>query len=109
MAAMSTSTSPLAAEVAPCRAAQQDWARRPVRQRLRVVRAVRQSLVGAADELCAAVRQELGRSSEETLGGDVLPLADACRFLEREAAKLLRPRKVSLRSRPVWLWGQRDT
>src|SRR5207247_3397364 len=39
----------------------------------------------------------------------VLPLADACRFLEREAAGLLKPRTVRLRSRPLWLWGQRDT
>jgi acyl-CoA reductase-like NAD-dependent aldehyde dehydrogenase len=51
----------------------------------------------------------LGKSTEETLGGDILPLADACRFLEREGVRLLRPRRVSLRLRPLALWGQRDT
>src|SRR5207302_929566 len=41
---------------------------------------------------------------------DLSPLvADARRFLKREAASLLKPRRVRLRSRPLWLWGQRDT
>src|SRR5262245_53118517 len=96
-------------QVAACRIAQRAWAREPVRERLRVVRRFRQSLVAACDELCAAVEREIGRSPEETVAADVLPLADACKFLECEAQRLLRPRKVSLRSRPLWLWGQRDT
>src|SRR5207249_2614065 len=77
--------------------------------RLRPVRAFRHLLVEAADDLAAAVHGEVGRSPDEVLGGDVLPLADACRFLERAAGRLLRPRKVRLRSRPLWLFGQRDT
>src|SRR5439155_12406193 len=96
-------------QVAACRRAQQDWSRRPVRERLRPVRAFRHLLVEACDELGDAVQGEVGRSPDEVLGGDVLPLADACRFLEREAGRLLRPRKVRLRSRPLWLFGQRDT
>jgi acyl-CoA reductase-like NAD-dependent aldehyde dehydrogenase len=39
----------------------------------------------------------------------VLPLADASRFLQQEAARLLRPRRVPTRLRPVWLLGQKDT
>ncbi|HEY1377980.1 MAG TPA: aldehyde dehydrogenase family protein [Gemmataceae bacterium] len=104
-----TSTPDLSPHVAACRAAQQEWARRPVRERLRPVRAFRHLLAEVADELCAAVERELGRPPVEVLGGDVLPLADACRFLEREADRLLKPRRVRLRSRPLWLWGQRDT
>jgi acyl-CoA reductase-like NAD-dependent aldehyde dehydrogenase len=65
--------------------------------------------VAACDELCSAVEREIGRSAEETVAADVLPLADACQFLECEAARLLWPRKVALRRRPLWLWGQRDT
>ena len=105
-----TSTTPdLSSHVAAARNAQADWVRRSVRERLRPVRAFRQQIVDAADDLCAAVHAELGRPPVEVLGSDVLPLADACRFLERKAASLLRPRKVRLRSRPLWLWGQRDT
>jgi acyl-CoA reductase-like NAD-dependent aldehyde dehydrogenase len=51
----------------------------------------------------------MGKPPDETLGAEVLPLADACRFLERHAARLLRPRAVPLRDRPLWLFGQRDT
>ena len=36
---------------------------------------------------------------------EVIPLADACRFLEREAARLLRPRRLGRRGRPLWLAG----
>jgi acyl-CoA reductase-like NAD-dependent aldehyde dehydrogenase len=107
---MTTASTPdLGESVAACRRAQREWADRPVRERLHVVRAFRQSLVGACDRLCDAVHRELGRPPAEVLAGDVLPLADACRFLEREAGRLLRPRKVRLRSRPLWLFGQRDT
>lgn len=96
-------------QVAACRIAQRAWARVPVRERLRIVRRFRQSLVAACDELCAAVEREIGRSPEETVAADMLPLADACKFLECEAARILRPRTVSLRRRPFWLWGQHDT
>src|SRR5262249_5533102 len=37
------------------------------------------------------------------------PTADACRFLLRQAEKLLRPRRVPSGQRPIWLWGQSDT
>lgn len=97
------------AQVAACRRAQRIWQARPVRERLRLIRELRHSLVEAADEVAAAIQSELGRQPHEALASDVLPFADACQFLEREAERLLRPRKISLRSRPIWLWGQRDT
>jgi acyl-CoA reductase-like NAD-dependent aldehyde dehydrogenase len=96
-------------QVAGCRQAQREWERRPVRERLRIVKRFRQSLVASCDELCAAVEREIGRTADETVAADVLPLADACKFLEREAERLLKPRRVALRRRPIWLWGQRDT
>jgi acyl-CoA reductase-like NAD-dependent aldehyde dehydrogenase len=73
------------------------------------VRAFRRLLVGECDALCDAVARDVGKSHEEALAGEVLPLADACRFLEREAERLLRPRRVPRRHRPLWLMGQRDT
>src|SRR5947209_11888331 len=109
MTLVAEAPAPLAAECRVARAAQAEWERRPVRERLRPVAAFRRLLVNACDELCEAVRRDVGRPPDEVLASDVLPLADACRFLEREAERLLRPRKVSLRSRPLWLFGQRDT
>jgi acyl-CoA reductase-like NAD-dependent aldehyde dehydrogenase len=99
----------LSPQIAAARRAQIDWSRRSVRERLRPVRAFRHLLADKADELCAAVNAEIGRPVVEVLGSDVLPLGDACRFLERETVGILKPRRVRLRSRPLWLWGQRDT
>ena len=50
-----------------------------------------------------------GKSADEALAGEVLPLADACRFLERKAEHVAAAAAVSLRDRPLWLWGERDT
>jgi acyl-CoA reductase-like NAD-dependent aldehyde dehydrogenase len=91
-----------------CRAQQRAWAGLPVRSRLRPVQALRRLLVAECDQLCAVVTADIGKPADETVAADVLPLAEACRFLQREAPRLLKWRRVPLRLRPLWLWGQRD-
>jgi acyl-CoA reductase-like NAD-dependent aldehyde dehydrogenase len=108
MTTASITTAPLAERIQRCRRQQQAWAHLPVRQRLRPVRQLRRLLVSECNLLCASVASDLGKTPSEALAGDVLPLADACRFLEREAARLLRPRTVSGWGRPLWLMGQSD-
>src|SRR5450432_1115685 len=103
---MSMTTQPFADEVKACRAAQSKWATLGLSERLQMVRAFRQSLVAAADELLAAVEADVDRPPGEVLGSDLLPLADAAKFLERNAARWLAPRKVG--RAPLWLIGQRD-
>jgi acyl-CoA reductase-like NAD-dependent aldehyde dehydrogenase len=105
----STSSRPFTDWVQRCREQQAAWARLSVRERLRPVAVLRRLLVTESDNLCAAMARDIGKSTEEALSGDILPLADACRFLERRAELLLRPRRVSSRQRPIWLQGQRDT
>ncbi len=56
-----------------------------------------------------AVSAEVGKPAAEVLAGEVLPTADACRFLLQNTARLSRPRRVPVGQRPLWLWGQRDT
>ena len=99
----------LSARIASCREQQATWACLSIEERLRPVRSLRRLLVAHADQLCSAVAQDLGKTGAETVAGDILPLADACGFLEQEAGRLLRPRRVPLRHRPLWLWGQSDT
>jgi acyl-CoA reductase-like NAD-dependent aldehyde dehydrogenase len=100
----STSTSlPL-----PSRLQQQIWAQLPVRARLQSIRSFRQRLAKESERICQAVREDIGKPEAETLGGELLPLADACRFLERQAPRILRPRHPSWWDRPLWLFGQRD-
>lgn len=90
------------ARVAEARAAQPAWAAQPVAERLAAIRRLRHEIANAAHDLAATVAH---RPPAETLIAEVLPLADGCRFLEREAARLLAPRRLGRRGRPVWLAG----
>ncbi|HKV10032.1 MAG TPA: aldehyde dehydrogenase family protein [Thermoanaerobaculia bacterium] len=87
------------------REAQAVWASRPVAERLRTLRALRHLLAARSAELVAAARGAGDRSEDEILSSEVIPLADACRFLEREAELLLAPRRLGSEGRPFWLSG----
>jgi acyl-CoA reductase-like NAD-dependent aldehyde dehydrogenase len=87
------------------RLAQAAWRQQPVRARLRVVRQLRRLIAAQAEVLVVAVGDRHGRTPADTLATEVIPLADACRFLEREAAQLLAPRRLRRRGRPLWLTG----
>jgi len=85
--------------------AQARWAEASVSARLRVLHAARHSMAAHAMEFAAAISPQLARTQADTLGGEVLPLLDACKFLEREAARLLAPRKLGRRGQPLWFTG----
>lgn len=99
-----TSSGPVLALTA-ARAAQTGWAVTPVADRLAVVARLRRRIAERAEALVAALADRPGRTPAESLAAEILPLADACRFLEREAAALLRPRRLGSRGRPGWLFG----
>ena len=79
------------------REAQSRWAITPARARLEVVRRARQFIAERAESFVSTA----SRPAAETLSAEVLPLAEACRFLERNAERLLKPRPV--RGAPLWL------
>lgn len=83
------------------RAAQPAWAATPVRARLAVLRSFRHTLAEHAEKIAATVPRPVA----ETLTAQVIPLADAGAFLERQAGRLLQPRRLGRRGRPAWLWG----
>jgi len=62
-------------------------------------------LVDRADELVEAVGTPFGRRSSDTLAAEVIPLADAAAYLQRNAARLLKTRQLGRRGRPMWLMG----
>lgn len=101
-------TTPFAAEVAACRAAQAAWSRRPVRDRLRPVRELRHLLVERTDDIAAAIAADIGRPALEVLASELLPTAAALKYLEQQAARILAPRKIPGKHRPTWLLGCRD-
>ena len=94
------------AETARLRAAQIEWAARPIRDRLKPVAELRHLLVERADDLAAAVAADVHRAPGEVVATDVLPSAAACKFLLTDAARILKPRTVG--DRPLWLFGCRD-
>ncbi len=91
------------------RTAQRAWAQTTMRARMRMLRCFRAELAAGARELASTVATSwpgsLHRSLADTLVAEVLPLAEACRFLEKEAAFTLRTQRESTRSRPFWLRG----
>jgi len=94
-------------ELLSMRAAQHAWRATLLRSRLAVVRRLRQEIASAATGLAATVPANLPgalhRSQAETLTAEVLPLAEACRFLEKEAAQILASGVAGKRARPLWL------
>ena len=87
------------------RVAQSRWALEPVRRRLRFFRELR-LLIAANAEMLAAATAEIGnRTISEKLVSEVLPLADACRWLERNSARVLASRRCGRSQRPLWLKG----
>ncbi len=95
--------------VAAAREAQQRWSLLTVRERLVSVRRLRKEIASGAEALALAVPLDLPgslhRSPADTLVAEVLPLLEACRFLEREAEFILASRVEGTTSRPVWLGG----
>ncbi len=87
------------------RDAQTRWAATPLPDRLRIVRELRHLIADNADALAFAAGEKSNRPLAEKLVSEVLPLADACRWLERDAVRILAPRRHGRRGRPLWLPG----
>ena len=86
------------------RSTQGRWSRTPVRERVAIVRNARRLIAERAESLAGTV----ARSTAETLSSEVLPLAEACRFLEKNAERLLASRPLGGYS-PLWLRSVRLT
>ena len=85
--------------------AQSRWSQTPIRERLRTVRALRHSIAENADKLASIAASVSGRPVAEKLVSEVLPLADACRWLEKSADRVLATRRCGSRGRPFWMRG----
>ena len=87
------------------RVAQARWSQTSIRERLRIVRALRHLIAENADALAAAAASVSDRPVAEKLVSEILPLADACRWLEKSARRVLAPRRCGSRGRPFWMRG----
>ncbi len=95
--------------IAAARLAQQRWEAVPLRKRLALVGQLRVQIAEQASHLAQLTASPNERPVAEKLVGEVVPLLDACRFLEREARRVLRRKKFGARSRPLWLSGSSFT
>ena len=98
----STADDAVARAVAEAREAQLRWGSLSVRERLKRLAQLRHRVAASATELADAITSPQ-RTHAEMLASEVIPLADAIHFLERNATRILRPRRYGRRGRPLWL------
>jgi acyl-CoA reductase-like NAD-dependent aldehyde dehydrogenase len=79
------------------------WGGVTLDERLGVLRRAREQMATMGAAFASAISPALVRTEADTLATELLPLLDACRFLEREAPVLLAPRKLYSEGRPWWL------
>jgi acyl-CoA reductase-like NAD-dependent aldehyde dehydrogenase len=101
-------TAVVARAMTAARAAQSRWSRTPLTRRLELIRELRRLLAEHAPQLAEASASARQRPALESLTAEVLPLAEACRFLEREAGRVLAARRLGRGGRPLWLAGVRS-
>jgi acyl-CoA reductase-like NAD-dependent aldehyde dehydrogenase len=95
------------ADLSAARAAQDGWRQWRVVDRVAVIRRLRRRIADRALDLAATVTLPQRSGPAETLTAEVLPLLEACRFLEKAGERLLAPRRLGRRRRPLWLIGSR--
>jgi aldehyde dehydrogenase (NAD+) len=90
---------------AKARAAQSRWALQSIAHRLGIIRELRHLIATNAEMLAIAAAAISDRPVAEKLASEVLPLADACRWLERNAARVLASRRFGKSEHPLWMQG----
>ncbi len=88
--------------VAFARAAQKVWGKYSMGEKLALLRRIRARLAERAGDL-AVEGSCPGHSVYEVLAAELLPLMEACRFLERNAERILAPKRLGSSGKPVWL------
>ena len=81
---------------AACRAAQAGWALKSFAERKAVLLRFKDLLLERADEFCDHITRENGKTRNESLFMEVLPVADAVNFWAGQAGRLLRDEKIGL-------------
>ncbi|HWE23798.1 MAG TPA: aldehyde dehydrogenase family protein, partial [Myxococcales bacterium] len=86
--------------IAAAHSAQKEWARKSFAERGAVLRRFQQLVLDRADEIAGLLVRENGKTRNEALFMEVLPVADAVHYYAHNARKLLRDEKLSLHMFP---------
>lgn len=81
------------------------WASMPLSERLEWVARFRQLVAFHQPRLCELICEETKKPAHEALLTDVAPLLAACKWMEKNAERLLRDREMS--DAPFWMSGIR--
>jgi len=82
-------------KIARARAAQETWARTPIRQRSRAMLRVRDYVAAHADELSATISRDNGKTRVDAISTEVLPAAVAAAYYARHAKRFLSTRRLA--------------
>ncbi len=85
---------------AAARAAQKEWATRSYKERGGVLSRFQQLVLDRADELADLIVRENGKTLNEALFMEVLPVADLTHYFARKAERLLRDERLPLHMFP---------
>jgi acyl-CoA reductase-like NAD-dependent aldehyde dehydrogenase len=81
------------------------WATYSMQERLAILRKARHVMASMTTEFADAISPNLARTKADTLVAELLPLLEAGKYLERNAARILAPRRLGRRGLPYWLSG----
>ncbi|MGB9242113.1 MAG: aldehyde dehydrogenase family protein [Candidatus Acidiferrales bacterium] len=90
------------------RAAQKEWATRPLSDRCAMLRKLRDAIFERRDDIANIVTRETGKPRTEAILAEVLLALDTADFLARQAPRWLRPERVphhniALKAKSGWL------
>jgi acyl-CoA reductase-like NAD-dependent aldehyde dehydrogenase len=91
-------TSDVPALVARARAAQREWAERPIAERAEIVGAMRRWIVENRRRAVESTMRETGKTYEDAMVNEVFTTADTLRFWEKKAEGYLKDERVPARS-----------
>ncbi len=80
--------------VARARIAQKDWAKSTFKQRRAVLNHILDYVLEHTDELCELIVKDSGKTYENALLGEVMPICNKIKWLTKNAEKYLKPEKV---------------
>jgi acyl-CoA reductase-like NAD-dependent aldehyde dehydrogenase len=88
------SASEIAVAVERAGAAQEQWARTPIGDRLKVIRRFQSLLCEQKEAVAAVITREAGKPLAEALSTEILVVLDAAQYLLNHAAEFLLPERV---------------
>jgi acyl-CoA reductase-like NAD-dependent aldehyde dehydrogenase len=94
--------------MARARAAQMEWARRPIGERCAAVRRLRDALFDGREEIIGIITRETGKPRVEAIFAEIILALDTADYFVRHAPRWLRPRRVphhniTLKAKSGWI------